>query len=103
MRSAPILILIYIIRQLGVDYLGLLFDLLLFERVKVFVSEVHWIPVLYTGLVLGFKLSCMCFVIKIAMIKKKTVMDKKSQMISYKMLVYEIFWSKSNQETYKTD
>jgi hypothetical protein len=58
MRSPPILILIYIFTQYGLDYLGILFDLLLFGRVKIFMTQIYWIPALYIILLLGFKLTC---------------------------------------------
>lgn len=57
MRSPIVMIFVYVLTYLGVDYLGMLFDLLLFDRVKVFMSQIYWIPVANVLILIGFKLS----------------------------------------------
>lgn len=64
MRSPPMLILIFFFTQIGVDYLGMLFDLLLFERVKLFMNQLYWIPLANVALLLGLKLTCICVLIE---------------------------------------
>ena len=58
MRFPPILVFIYILSYLGTNYLGMLFDLLLYKDVKTFMSGIYWIPLLNITLLIVLKTMC---------------------------------------------
>ena len=57
MRSPFVLGFIYILANLGLGYLGMMFTILLFRHVKYFVRGLYWIPAIHIILFLLFKLT----------------------------------------------
>ena len=55
MQSKIILILIYILTYFGTDYLGMIFDLLLYVDVKNFMKGIYWTPIVNIVLLILFK------------------------------------------------
>jgi len=103
LRNPLILIFIYITTNLGTDYLGMLFDILLFRHIKKFVAGLYWIPIFSLIALLTCKFTSifiLCYsIIEISKLSKEEAEKfKKNPPIPYTIKIYEIFNINENQE-----